>query len=190
MKKTLIIAMSGIALSAVQAFAQGNVQFNNYNATTYAPITFGANVPGQTAGTIIPASAGYTAGLYYGLGDITDPTALTLLSGTTATIGTVAPGFFFGTGANSVAAIPGYTSGDVTFMIVAYNGADYVSSAIKGASSLFIVNGLATGSSPVGGFGPGLTAFSVTQPVPEPSTLALAGLGAFGILLAVRRKKA
>lgn len=190
MKKTLIIAVSGLALSAVQTFAQGNVQFNNYNATTYAPISFGANVPGQTAGTTIPASAGYTAGLYYGLGDITDPSALTLLSGVTASIGTLAPGIFVGTGANSVATIPGYTSGDVTFMIVAYNGADYASSTIKGASTLFTVTSLATGSSPAGGFGSGFTPFSVTQPIPEPSTLALAGLGAFGILTVVRRKKA
>jgi hypothetical protein len=36
-----------------------------------------------------------------------------------------------------------------------------------------------------------MTAFSVSPvAVPEPSTLALAGLGGFGMLMALRRKKA
>jgi hypothetical protein len=99
--------------------------------------------------------------------------------------------------------IPGYTSGAVTFAVEAWytgstyaglGGATYALSSFKGESAAWNESSLATGLATANYFaglpGPnGASLVAVTTAVPEPTTLALAGLGG-AALLALRRKKA
>lgn len=186
MKKILIASIIGIA-AVVSTYGQGSILFESYGYTTDAKVTYGANTDGAV-GTGIGSA--YNAALLYGFGDISDPGSLTLLPGVTATFnsGIVPAGYFVYAGsAGATITIPGYVSGPVTFQVIAFNGPDFNSSSIRGASSLFTVAGLATGQSPADEFGPALQGFSVV-PVPEPTTFALAGLGIASMLIFRRRK--
>lgn len=192
MKKTLVATILGIATVA-SVMAQGSVKFNNYDAFTYAQITYGSTGGGvQGAGV----NSTFTAGLYYSFGTvawaggIADPTTGGFTANSIETVinsGSFAglPGYFGG----AVASIPGYTAatGAITFVVVAYNGDDYASSSIRGSSQAFTLSSIATGALPVGSLGAGLQPFAVNA-VPEPSTFALAGLGLASLLIFRRRK--
>jgi len=87
--------------------------------------------------------------------------------------------------------IPGYVSGAVTFEILAYSTDGLWSSlsAQTGNSTyIFTEASIQALPSPAGGF----TALSgpiILTPTPEPTTLALAGLGGLASLVAFRRKQ-
>lgn len=85
--------------------------------------------------------------------------------------------------------IDSYTAGAITFEIVAYNGANYASSLMRGHSLAFTMSSLPiTGSgSPSPTFPDGVTSFGVYA-VPEPATVTLAGLGLASLLIFRRRK--
>jgi hypothetical protein len=177
MKKSIVASIIGVVatVAAIESsYGQGSVFFNNYGATTDAIITFGG----------APAT-GLTATLLYQFGG----GALTPLGNATA-FNPAIPGYFTGpivTIPGNIAAGTGYVGGPISFVVQAYNGADYASSLIRGQSALFTLPSIATGTQPVGEFGAGLLSFQVTT-VPEPSTLALIGLGT-GALLFLRRRK-
>lgn len=180
MKKSIVASIIGVVatVAGVQSsYGQGSVLFNNYSSSATGAIVTQNGVP---------VSTGFTAGLYYGFGTLTDPSQLTLLP-LTKPFGSGGLAGYFGYD-GTIATIPGYTAatGPITFQVVAYNGADYASSSAKGASTLFTLQSIATGLTPAGEFGPGFQAFTVA--VPEPSTLALIGLGT-GALLFLRRRK-
>lgn len=192
MKKALVTSLLGLA-AAVAVQAQGTVKFLNYGFTTLAPVTYGPTGNG-------PLNAGvnntYTAGLYYQFGTVSwaggldDPAAagwtLASASATFAApnVGNT-PGFF--DGGNVV--IPGYlpTTGPISFVVVAYNGASYATSLYRGSSVGFTLPSIATGLTPAGELGAGFQPFQVNL-VPEPSSFALAGLGLAGLLIFRRRK--
>jgi len=176
MKKTILILALGIVVSVAPAYGQGYIFFNNYGTTTDA-IVRGPGVTGVGG----PVSFGYTAGLAYGFGTITDPAMLTL-SGITQAFNPAIPGYFTG----PIVQIPDYTGGPITFQVLAYNGADYASSVLSGSSALFTLPSIATGIQPVGEFGPALRPFSIV--IPEPTTIALVGLGLVSLLVYRRRK--
>jgi hypothetical protein len=81
--------------------------------------------------------------------------------------------------------ITDYVSGPITFVVTAYSGADYNSSLSRAHSAAFTLSSISTGQTPGGEFGPGLTSFAL---VPEPSILALSGLGAAALMLDRRKK--
>jgi len=201
MKKSLILAALGVAATAATSMGQGYVTFNSYS---------GNNLNGATAtlfNTSTLIGAPYTAALYYEIGTFTDPvnntdpTSITSLPGAGFTLYTgqnpTAPlsgGYFTG----GTMAIPGYTTGAITFEVVAYNGSSYTdtSSTFRGRSGAFTMASLPIDTLStvplLGDNGQAMPNFFVAQvaAVPEPSTLALAGLGGFGMLMAFRRKKA
>jgi len=198
MKRKLVAALLGIAASVSlvsSAHAQGVVAFNNYDGTTFAPVTYGAG-SGGTVG--VGVNNTYTAGLWYFLGTTTltagngkdllpagwelAPVTQQINSGSTAGAG--GEGLFFGPAAQ----IADYVSGPITFSVTAYNGATYAATVgNRGHSAGFTLPSIAIPPSPAGSFGPGLTSFAVF-PVPEPSIFALSGLGAAALML-IRRKK-
>jgi hypothetical protein len=193
MKKTLVASILGL-VAAASVMAQGTVKFNNYDGTTYAQVVYGGPGSGGVQGTGVNNQ--FTAGLYYAFGAVNwsggyldnSIAGFTLASVTTtintgAFAGPAGVGFFNGGNAT----IPGYIGGQISFVVVAYNGANYASSAIRGSSQSFTLPEIATGLSPAGSFGPTFQSFAVNA-VPEPSTFALAGLGLASLLIFRRRK--
>jgi len=197
MKKTLVASILGVVASAAivaSAQAQGFIKFDTYNAASYNPIKYTLDTAALTAGGLSPALAGTTVGsgfqaaVYYALGTgFSSLSQLTLVPGAVATVGTIVPGYV----TSGAITIPGYTSGAVTFAVVAWSGgASFDASNLKGSSALFVEPGLATGALPVNGFTVGVPQIYVTPvtAVPEPTTLALAGLSGAALLIFRRRK--
>ena len=208
-----ILGAAGLVALNTASYGQG-ITFQNYSFgadALNAPVTFATS--GLDGATPVTAGWGvgdtFQADIMYELSGQSSYTLLTAANandpgsyptsfafgaagdGPVDTTSTYA-GYFFGNGIT----IPGYTSGSVSFIVEAYNGTSYASSAAtigqwSGQSAAFSVASLATGTTPDGDFGAAMSGFTVVlTPVPEPTTLALAGLGGLASLMALRRKKA
>lgn len=193
MKKTLLASICAVAMYAASngdSCAQGTVYFANWVSSDQvyaAPVSYASTlVPAGKENQVVGSQ--FSAQLLYSFGG----SEFTLASGSTTAFTGVDgdeagfAGFFFG----SEVTIPGYTAGPISFIVQAFNGADYASSLIRGQSAEFTLPAIATGQSPVGdlfnsGNG-GLQGFTVAI-VPEPSIFALAGLGS-AALLAFRKR--
>jgi PEP-CTERM motif len=204
MKKAIVLAIIGCASAvATSSYGQSVVFMNNY--TSSGPyVTYGAGSDG-TAGTKIGSA--YTMGMYYALGNITgsiasdptgiaDPTTLGALllatgAGSTAQFSASVFGTPGAAAAGAAWAVPG-TSGNggetITLIIVAYEGASYGAASHRGHSNAFIMATSANTSPSPNLTGSAMPAFS-TFTVPEPTTMALGGLGLASLLL-FRRKHA
>jgi len=194
MKKALVVTILGLA-AAVNTFAQGTVAFGNFSVGLDAPITYGAGSGGLN-GQLVPGPT-FTAVLYYqfgsvsapaGSGGATIPGGWTLAAGSATAIDAGDPGYFYGP---NVSISPGYTPNSAISFIVAASGT-VSGTTYFGYSSAFTLSKIATGTDPVTGLGAnvvgsGFQAF-VVNPVPEPSTFALAGLGLASLLIFRRRK--
>jgi len=191
MKKSLVIATLGLAVSTASSFGAGSIFFNSYiaNDSSGIPVYF---IGGGLVG------AGFTADLVYSLTPITDAAGFgPLLSGWTFS-GSGAPSLNnvatpFETGAMAgyfqspqIFTLNPYTAGStVYFEVIAYQTAagSYANSFDRGHSASFSAT-LATGVQLPSSVN--FTSFLVT---PEPSTLALAGLGGLASVIALRRKQ-
>jgi hypothetical protein len=189
MKKILVAAIIGIA-TVGSVLAQGRIALDTYNASPYPAITYGAGAGGS--GTV---NAGYTIGFYYSLTPDTfnDGTGVGIPGGTfllgsglNSTTPIVAGGLFAATGDFTV---PGWAAGSVYLVAVAYNGASYENSTVRGHSAVFTLTpAINTDAAPK--FGSQMTPFQVLPVaiIPEPSTFALAGLGLASLVIFRRRK--
>jgi hypothetical protein len=191
MKKTIVASVMGVIASAAMvgsSYGQGQIQFLSYGLNTDAIVTRG--------GVPVLGSDGYMAALYFALGTVSEPSAsdptgvpsvLQLVAGsTTPFFNAPLAGYFQG----SAVTIPGFTSGLVTFEVVAWTGGNSYgdpANTFRGHSSVFQSDQVVALGLPVKEFGAGLQVFSVNV-VPEPSTIALIGLGT-GALLFFRRRK-
>jgi len=191
MKKIIVLAALGLAASAVSSFGQGTVLFSSY----YANNSAGAYT--YLFGTTTAIPDGFHADLYDAAGAVSDPVNNTLQSSVTAipagltdlgVLGVTYSGGFF-SAANPVTVA---TSGQITFEVVAFNGSTYANSTIRGRSGSFTMTGLNAAPAPTNGLGDNGQAMPnfYVAPVPEPTTLALAGLGGLASLVALRRKQA
>jgi len=185
MKK--LIALVVVGFTSVTTYGQGTFNFSNFSGPVDAPVRQGST------GNPFVGSATYMAAVAWAQGIVTDPAALTLLpSATTPFLGSGFPGYFFGP-----AVSPGATiNGTVTLQVLYWNsttGTDFANArSVAGGewaqSALFQVSLPASPSGlPVDLVG--LTPMTMQiNPVPEPATFALAGLGAAALLLFRRRK--
>jgi len=217
MKKSLIIGLLATG-SALASYGQGQIIFSNYGGTSSPTVqysTVAANVPSGKAGLAIGNT--FNVGLLYYVGtssaDVaTSSSQMTAFSFATAPIfgkfstfnaGDSSPSAQNGAGwfSGGQITIPGVTSGTATFvsfLLEAYNAPTFGGATVRGQSSIFktpVWSGSGGVPSMAGAFGfagstHALFTVSDVAPVPEPSSLALAGLGGFGMLMAMRRKKA
>lgn len=175
MKRTVALAILGMtSVAAINAFGQGDIRFNNYaTAAPYEPIFYSAELGGGNVG----AGQGVIISVFGA------PTGGALSEVAIATIGTFA----------------GYTADEV-FRITndaGYNGElwdlQLVASGSVGGTPVTGAGPVITTALAIQGVGVPETPFKVLSPgfevtaVPEPTTFALAGLGAAALLIFRRR---
>jgi len=151
---------------------------------------------GTTTGVGIP----FTAELIWAPGTIADPVDIaspsSVVSAPSASLSGALSGSFtaaynhsgssyLGSFDGGIALLNGYTSGALTFEILAYNGADYASSSIRGRSGSFTMASVYTDPWPAG-FMTGVPNLFVAE-VPEPGVFGLVSFG--GLLLGWRWRK-
>ena len=207
MKRKVIAAVIGaagvIGLTA-SSYGQGQENFNTYASTGYYPVTY-STLAQTTLGVGLGAGPNVDAELGYVIGTDSNPADFTLIPSTIQAVGTT-PEAINGTGpvvagyiqGGAVAGgIPGYSSGPVSFEILAWVASGNGAGGGTYATSLYIgsyiwTDSIAAGSvgaeAPAGYF-QDLSGNAVLNAVPEPTTLALTGLG-MASLVALRRKKA
>jgi PEP-CTERM motif-containing protein len=178
MKTLSLTAVSAVA--CVSAFAQGSFLFNNFGGGANAPVFDfdGTTKLGNT----------FEADLYWAAGTVTDSSRLTAL-GQPATF--VGSGYFLG----GTRQIPGTTDETITAQVRVWNIADgsswLAASTVPGAhlgeSALFSLALVTVPTPPIALAN--LQSFNLQPPflIPEPSTLALAGLG-LAVQILRRRK--
>ena len=192
MKKSALIAVLGFTIGVASSYAQGAIKFDSYNNNGGIGTLTTFLVGGA------PLAAGYTANLVYSLSPITDSAGNGPISGSWLSPATsVATPFLTGGAAGYFAGpnfqLPGYTAGaTVYFEILAYqtSAGSYANSTAERGHSDVIATTLATGTTlaPFLNWAP--FTVSPVAPVPEPTTLALAGLGGLASLVMLRRKNA
>jgi len=210
MKKSVLLGILGLAaVAATSSYGQGYILMSNY-ASGATLLSYGANVPANGISGAIGSgalSSAWTVGLYFvgGTPSITDP------AGTNIPLGPLALGTGNGStvviGAGNANGTPGYydstpffnagvaSGSTITAEIVAYPTADlsYAAAGYRGHSAPFtIVTVPVTSTAPnlTGLNMPGTLLVGQVAAVPEPTTLALAGLGGLASLVALRRKQA
>jgi hypothetical protein len=194
MKRAIIASILGIAASVTTTHGQGEVIFSTYFSSSqlllveYAGIGGGLNPPHVVG-------SGFKAELYYGLGSGLSFSELTPVAPSITSVGMFYPGSIVG----NIVNFNNYSSGPVTFSIVAFDGTDYASSTSKTLRPVtWTEPALATQPYPAGMFtysllqaalpsdANGIPYISVDT-IPEPGTSALAGLGAAALLMFRRR---
>jgi hypothetical protein len=206
MKRKVIAAVLGtvgLVSLAASSYGQGEETFNTYVSTGYWPIVYGAGtggLQGQGAGVNVDAELGYFIGTATGSSIFTLlPSSITAVSATANApadgAGPSLSGYILG----PAVSIATYTSGPISFEILAW-AASGTGSGLGGTLATSTINDSSAPliwtepSIPVGilsnpGFFAALPGETILTSVPEPTTLALAGLGGLVSLLAYRRKQ-
>jgi hypothetical protein len=207
MKKELIGGILTL-LPVIAIVAQGRVALDAYNSSFnptvrwWQPVGDYPNYAGGYPQPLITYGA-FTIGFYWAQGAVnyTDPygtviggysipdSPFTLATGTGATTSTFIGDTFVGSGSSFV--VPGISYGTVTIIVIAYNGASYASSTLRGHSLPFQVNVSPMLPQLVGDYMPSFFVSHLEgySAVPEPSPLALAILGVAMLALNARRKR-
>jgi len=190
MKRALIASILGVAASVASSYGQGTIIFGTYiSSAVQSPITWAAS--GHSGA--VTAADGFTATLYYGLGSGLGFSQLSPIAGSGTLVGQLLAGCITG---GPIVTMPNWTSGPVTFGISVVNAAGTYGTAnlIGGTVATWTepASSIAGAGLPSGYFTASLisTALPTINVValPEPGTMAFAGLGA-AALLALRRRQ-
>jgi len=214
MKKALVIAL--VVACAQGAFAQGTVNFVNnvtgvfksliYDVNPAAP---GAQQKGQSASDVpvgstvyggpTLAGTGFTVQLWWASGNVTDANSLALAQTGTSNFRTggaagiwnatlaVLTGEAGGAGSHVTAEVRVWDNQGGTVLDWATAQQRAATGLKTGTSGLFGIDNIGGGTQPTANM-VNLQSFSLVQ-VPEPSTIALALAGGFGLLFLRRRNK-
>ena len=195
MKKTLVTSLLGIA-ACTSAFGQGVIQFNNYQSTSYQQVKYANDSAlGANSGTAV-TSPTVELQLFWAVGTFGSQAAFNTAANAGVTT-FIQPGFNFNGGGyyggpNQL--LTGWTAGQsVTFQVQGWGNqrpqwwchSFGLSEKLSGTSGLWSEvagatassNGIQPSSNPATFFNQGPPAMTLDL-VPEPSTFALAGLGA------------
>jgi hypothetical protein len=190
MKKLLLIGL--LAGLAVSAYAQGLVALNNIDNSSSAPstATSGGLFFLDTGSGPNPITTDFN--VVFTMGPASGPTTTVSFIGAAAAGGNFGPGLFYDSSGNGYA-VPGQPNGSCTMTIQAWLGSSttYAGAVTKGTATFQQVLADPTAVPPP--TPPSLIdmpsiILSGAAPVPEPSTFALAGLGAAALLIFRRRK--
>lgn len=174
MKKTILTMLAAVAVAAT-SYGQGTVVFQNAPSSL---ISFN--------GVTATAAQNVKATLWWAPEGTTDLGLFTQAGGL-VNVGTPLAGRFSGGTFTVQTAAPG---GTATLLVRAFVGADWASALSRGESSIFTTP---TGNPNIVPAGTPTTISGLFGPinvvtVPEPSSMALAGLGAASLLMFRRRK--
>ena len=169
---------TALILTSASAFAQGTFAFQN--------LGLGANAPVYSWDGTTKLGNTFEADLYWAPGTVTQSSALTALNQPVFFSGS---GYFFG----GIRTLPGTTAETITAQVRVWEGtrapswiyATTVPNAQPAESALFSLT-LVTGIMPPNSL-VNLTSFQIPT-VPEPSTLALSGVGLAAMLILRRRR--
>lgn len=184
MKRTLLTAILGVAAVSTTAFGQGSIVFDNYVTGTYNQVVWGAGTANAGAAA---TDGSLELQLWFSPGVVTSTAGMT--AGVTTAINpllTFDPGTGFGGGGyftGPTQVLPSWQAGDTYSFAVTLidpSGKYMIDPVIwQESANIHAVN--------VPQFGlqnfPGAT----VTPVPEPTILALIGLGSAGLLFLRRR---
>ncbi len=188
MKKTAVLALLGIA-AATSAYGQGAIAFDNSQPVggPYYPVLWDAGTP-VVGGSGVKSTQGVTVTLWYAEGNITDQNLLS--AGPQVSWNSGLEGINYFGYYTVVANLPTWAANDVfTFQLRASGNSTYgpVDTALSR-------NALWTEQANIGpDTSPGISTsypklgLTVSTVIPEPSTFALAGLGAAALLIFRRR---
>jgi len=176
MKKILLTSIA-VATCGAGAFGQGSVIFGNYDQSTQPAITLAG---GGTAPAGMGSGSGLVVELFWNNGTsyVLEDTYTSVFTGTGNAIN--GPGYF-DAGLVSIAG-----AGTQSFYVegfYTYNGQEY-----KGQTADFTATVNVLPSPPLSLDSGTWNGDILLNPVPEPSTIALGGLGAAALLLLRRRK--
>jgi hypothetical protein len=208
MKKQVLLVAA--LLVGVASYGQGTFNYNNLSGAgtvvqVGSPSGAGEGVMGDYLGSE------YSVGFYWVGGSVADDASF--LAANPALLGGSVVSFYGNTGQGAshgptvdgagyfdggIVGVPGQTGTISGELFVWFNNGgafttydQALAAGVNTGRSALMNIALATGTTtPLNLNQVGLQNFTVAAPVPEPTTLALAGLGGFGMLMALRRKKA
>jgi len=193
-KQILATLLAGVAATGV--YAQGTINLDNLNNGNSSPTaTSGGMVFTTVGGNTVLENNDFSVELLGGAsaGSLTPIVTLLTSNGTATGISGAGPGLMLDP-SGATYAVPGVAlSGTATLELMAWEG-NFTSYAAAAAASANVADVVFT--NPTGGGGSpaalpndltGMPAL-VLKPTPEPSTIALGGLGAAALMLFRRRK--
>jgi len=193
-----VIGAAGLVGLATSSFGQGQIIFDNYGASPYYSVKYSPasvtalGLGSSSAGANVDVELGWAAGFGQTTGFTLVPGSITAINPALGQpdggVGPSVGGWFQG-GTQLIG-----TTGNVTYEILAWvasgNGAgDGTYTGAKYHGSLLFNDQAGSTALPASNF-TGMTGDVIINPVPEPTTLALAGLGGLASLIAFRRKQA
>jgi hypothetical protein len=202
MKRALIASILGLATSVASSYGQANYAFDTYSSSLASPqgqvfwSSTSSLAPAGRAGSLATVADGFQADLLWAVGATTGDLNLTIpisLQGAAGPGGTPTSGWIVDP--SGVSFDPAYVGGPINFTVQLWQGASYAAASQAGSglgsgSTTWTEPGMLPGGSPVLFADEPLLGFNValSPVVPEPTTLALAGLGAAGMLLFRKRQ--
>jgi hypothetical protein len=173
-------------------YGQASYNFDTYSAsvtgTTQGQVSWSSlagQAPGGRGGTLVTAADSFNSDLLWAVGATTGDLGLSI------PVSSKVLGYI--EDPTSVTFDPAYAGGPITFTINVWQGGSYAAASAAGSglgygSVTFVDSGTVPAGPPISFNSDPAFTVQLSTIVPEPTTLALAGLGAAGMLLFRKRQ--